>query len=223
MNGVKNAKVSVVEIDSSVNEIKSQKTDNVSNYHSAEFEDNKIRFWNYYSVGKGILVEKKFCENVDSNYNSMPCEHKKRRLDRMRNDNVLYCPISDCVKTFLSEEALKNHMLLNNHSYSLTGLDQVKQIYISHVTNSSELNCSFQDNLSVNTESNNTFIMVWALLKSLFSRFNYHQQKYMYNVFIEGETTGKKAAPEKVALEMKTLELMGKSISLLKNTYMQHK
>ena len=114
-------------------------------------------------------------------------------------------------------------MLLNNHSYSLTGLDQVKQIYISHVTNSSELNCSFQDNLSVNTESNNTFIMVWALLKSLFSRFNYHQQKYMYNVFIEGETTGKKAAPEKVALEMKTLELMGKSISLLKNTYMQHK
>ena len=45
----------------------------------------------------------------------------------MRNDNVLY-PISDCVKTFLSEEVLKNHMLLNNHSYSLTGLDQVKQI-----------------------------------------------------------------------------------------------
>ena len=57
----------------------------------------------------------------------MPCEHKKPRLDHMRNDNVLY-PISDCVKTFLSEEVLKNHMLLNNHSYSLTGLDQVKQI-----------------------------------------------------------------------------------------------
>ena len=56
----------------------------------------------------------------------------------MRNDNILYCPISDCVKTFMSEAALENHMLLNNHSYSLTGLDQVKQI----VTNSSELNCS---------------------------------------------------------------------------------
>ena len=56
----------------------------------------------------------------------------------MRNDNILYCPISDWVKTFMSEAALENHMLLNNHSYSLTGLDQVKQI----VTNSSELNCS---------------------------------------------------------------------------------
>ena len=60
MNGVKNAKVSLVEIDLSVNEIKSQKIDN-SNYHSAEFEDNKICFWNYYSVGKGIIVKQKMC------------------------------------------------------------------------------------------------------------------------------------------------------------------
>ena len=70
------------------------------------------------------------------------------------------------------------------------------------------MNCSFQDNLSVHTESNNTFIMVWALPKSLFSRFNYHQQKYMYNLFIEGETIGKKA-PKKVALEMKNLRTDG--------------
>ena len=77
----------------------------------------------------------------------------------MRNENILYCPISDCVKTILNEAASENHMLLNNHSFSLTGLDQVKQIYINHVINSSELNCSFQDNLTVNTESNNTFIM----------------------------------------------------------------
>ena len=69
----------------------------------------------------------------------------------MRNDSILYCHTSDCVKTFLSEAALENHMLLNKHSYSLTGLDQVKQICINRVTNASELNCSFQDNLSVNT------------------------------------------------------------------------
>ena len=58
------------------------------------------------------------------------------------------------MKTFLSEAVLENHMLLNNHGYSLIGLDQVNQIYISHVTNSSELNSSFQNNISVNTESN---------------------------------------------------------------------
>ena len=78
-------------IDLSVNEIKSQKTDN-SNYHSAEFEENKIGFWNYYSVGKGIIVKQKCVEftsslnvlsrfeKVGSNYNSTPCEHKKPRL-----------------------------------------------------------------------------------------------------------------------------------------------
>ena len=88
---------------------------------------------------------------------------EKNRFDHMRNDNILYCPISDCVKTFLSEAALENHMLLNNHNYSLTDLDQVKQVYISYVTNGIELSWSFQDNLSVNIELNNTFIVDWAL------------------------------------------------------------
>ena len=174
LNGVKNAKVSIVEIDSSVYEINPQKFFN-SNYHSIQFENDKILFWNHYSVGKGIVVEKKCVEftsglnvlsrfeKVGSNYNSTPCEHKKPRLDCMRNGNIFYCPISDCVKTFLSKAVLENHMSLNNQSYSLTGLDHVKQIYINHVTNSSELDCSFQESLSVNTESNNIFIMGWTL------------------------------------------------------------
>ena len=100
-------------------------------------------------------------------------------------------------------------MLLKNQSYSLSALDQVKQIYINHVNNGSELNCSFQDSLSVNTESNNTFLMGSALPKRLFSRFNYHQQKYNYDLFIEGETTGKNTASEKVPLEMKNLKIDG--------------
>ena len=88
INGVKNAKVSIAGIDSSVNEIKTQKID-ISNFHSAEFEDNKICLWNYFSVGKGTVIEKKPaeftpCLNVvsrfdkaSSYYNSTPCEHKK--------------------------------------------------------------------------------------------------------------------------------------------------
>ena len=44
----------------------------------------------------------------------------------MRNNNILCCPISDCVKIFPSEAALENHMLLNKYIESLTGLDQVK-------------------------------------------------------------------------------------------------
>ena len=102
MNWVKNAKVSVVEIDSSVNEIKSQKNYNISNYHSAGNYD----CWERYSCWKEmcwIYLWFKRCkrfEKVGSNYNGTPCEHKKPRLDCMSNDNILYCPISDCVKPF---------------------------------------------------------------------------------------------------------------------------
>ena len=73
----------------------------------------------------GLNVLRKF-EKLGSSYNSTPCKNKKTRLDRMRNNKILYCPISDCVKIFLSEAALENHMLLNKYIESLTGLDQVK-------------------------------------------------------------------------------------------------
>ena len=39
--------------------------------------------------------------------------------------------------------------------------------------------------------------MGWTLPKRRFSRFNYHQQKYIYDIFIEAETTGKKAILKK--------------------------
>ena len=53
--------------------------------------------------------------------------------------------------------------------------------------------------------------MGWALPKRRFSRFNHHKQKYIYDLFIEGETTGKKAAPKKNALEMKNLRIDGEN------------
>ena len=67
-----------------------------------------------------------------------------------------------------------------------------------YITNGSEINCSFQDNLSVYIESNNTFTMCWTLPKRRFSRFNYRQQKHIYDLLIEGETTGKKLLLKKL-------------------------
>ena len=100
-------------------------------------------------------------------------------------------------------------MLINNHSYSLKGLEEGNQIYTNRVTSGSELNCSFQDNLSVIIESDNTVTIGWALPKRRFSRFNYCQQKYIYDLYIGGETTGKKVALEKLALEMENLRTDG--------------
>ena len=51
-------------------------------------------------ISLGLNVVSRF-EKAGSNYNSTPCEHKKPRLDCIRNYKILYCPTSDCVKTFL--------------------------------------------------------------------------------------------------------------------------
>ena len=58
MKGVKTSKVPVVEIDSLQNELKAQNGENISHYHSVEFQGSKIRFLNYYySVGNSIYLD----------------------------------------------------------------------------------------------------------------------------------------------------------------------
>ena len=112
MRGVKNSKVSVIETDSSQNELETQSIENISHYHSVEFQDNTIRFWNYYQVGSGIPVDIKTVkfvsglhvlsspEKTNSNSSVKPTSSKKLRLDRMRNDKIFYSATNDCVKTF---------------------------------------------------------------------------------------------------------------------------
>ena len=46
-----------------------------------------------------------------------------------------------------------------------------------------------------------------SLKEVFFSKCNFCQQKYIYDLFIEEETTGKKAAPKKVAFEIKNLRI----------------
>ena len=104
MNWVKNAKVSVVEIDSSVNEIKSQKNYNISNYHSAG---------NYDSVGKGIVVEKK-CVEFTSGLNVVTDLKKLAQIIMVHHVNtknpdliawvmIIFCTVLSVIVWNLSE------------------------------------------------------------------------------------------------------------------------
>ena len=47
--------------------------------------------------------------------------------------------------------------------------------------------------------------MGWALPQKSFTRFSFCQLKYIYDLFIQGETTGRKATPEKVFNDVKNL------------------
>ena len=161
MRGVKNSKVSVIEIDSSQNELETQSIENISHYHSVEFQDNTIRFWNYYQVGSGIPVDinpVKFVsglhvlssfEKNNSNSSIKPSSSQKLCLDRMRNDKIFYCPTNDCVKTFSNSKSLEG-ISTRKHVYNLKGIDQVKQMYIHHITKSDFNKFNHNDSITSN-------------------------------------------------------------------------
>ena len=127
--------------------MKAQNVENISHYHSVEFQGSKIRFGNYYSVGNGISVDIKppkcisglevltSFEKTETSFIT-PSRSKKPLLARMRNDQILYYPTNDCVKTFLNSKSLKEHISMREHVYWLKGIDQVNQTYINDITNS---------------------------------------------------------------------------------------
>ena len=51
--------------------------------------------------------------------------------------------------------------------------------------------------------------MDWALPQKPFTRFSFPQLKYIHDLFIQGETTDRKATPEKVFNGMKMLRING--------------
>ena len=53
----------------------------------------------------------------------------------------------------------------------------------------------------------NSFPMGWALPHKRFTRFSFHQLKYIYDLLIQGETSGHKATLKKVFNDMKNLRI----------------
>ena len=95
---------------------------------------------------------------------------------------------------------------MGKHVYNLKGIDQVKQMYIHHITNSDFNKFNNNDSIISNI-SDNRFPMGWVLPQKHFTRFSFCQLKYIYDLFIKGETTGCKATPEKVFSDMKNLRI----------------
>ena len=95
---------------------------------------------------------------------------------------------------------------MGKHVYNLKGIGQVKQMYICHITNSDFNKFNNNDSITSNI-SDNSFPMGWALPQKCFTRFSFCQLKYIYDLFIQGETTGCKATPEKVFNDMKNCRI----------------
>ena len=53
--GMKNTKIGLVEIDSSKSILKGKTIPDISQFHSVEFFEDGMRFWQYFDVGEGMF------------------------------------------------------------------------------------------------------------------------------------------------------------------------
>ena len=132
MGGVKCSKVSIVEVHNKHTSLLCNKIENISNYHSIQFEDKVMRLWNYYEIGEGkpipygetdfksglnILCEFKSANQISTDQTP---NAKNPRLDRSRNE-ILICTEPHCIKTFLGEKELEDHLTAGEHCNRLKG------------------------------------------------------------------------------------------------------
>ena len=194
MNGVRNAKVSVVSVDESLNSVDAQTIDGISKYHSAEFYEDHVKLWNFYNIGagknvkmksvtfnSGLTVESPF-EGAATVLATRKQPSKKARLDRVRNDDVRMCYKINCVRTFANDDDLETHMLIGDHTYDLQGMDCIKQLYISHVSSNQPSTSRGPEIIDASAEYLKYFVMGWALPRRKFKRFSENVHKFMIEV-----------------------------------------
>ena len=231
MGGVKNAKVAVVTINDSINHVNAQSIENISNYHSAEFQDDKIKFWNFFEIGLGKEVSMKEVDfksglKVISDFDDATINtcyetpKKKPRLDRVRNDEVKVCSEPNCVKSFMCNVDLEQHQIKGDHTYNLTGMDNVKQLYIGHVVSNAASSSSSSTDVLSSSNFSAYFVKGWALPKRKHTRFTFKQLKYVYDAFMLGENTGQKSTPEDIVMKMRCLRANNKK-HFMSNEYLR--
>ena len=139
---LKNTKVSVVAIDTTITSLQCQKTAQITQYHSIKFTTNKLTFWRYYEIGKGVTkplesvhfksglsVIKSFAQ-TDQNIIGKVIKSTKQRKDR-QFCSLFFCTEGNCKENFETEEMLESHLLQGKHTEvtAISGMDKAKSIF----------------------------------------------------------------------------------------------
>lgn len=223
--GVKNAEVSVVEIDKMSTSIDGPKIKNISNFHSIEFNETSMTMWRYFNIGKGIKqpynkLEVKLTietllpySNTESSTVKRIESKKKKRSDRQLC-SLRFCPDSNCTCSFETDADLEEHILSGKHVFPalLSSMDKVRSSFVEKMKLTSELHTPSAGSSSQVLEDHNIEdkdcmslfkSMGWALpVRSTF-RFSKEQKSLLYFYFMQGENSGKKMSPEQVHMKLR--------------------
>ena len=220
--GMSNAKAGVIEIDSGKSTLSGQEISGINSYHSAEFFENEMKLYRYYGIGSGRSVKyaaAKFNPEYTVKHDfDITSSHSKTKVTATKKSNtaLFFCPEPSCTEYFHCEKEYEKHILGESHtSVSLnSSLDNVKASFVkkmkvsstSHQVAATKLNISDMS-LSAAVKSVPLFAEVttqgWAIPTVSTFRYSYPQKKFLYDIFMDGQISGKKSSPDEVELSVR--------------------
>ncbi|GBM99748.1 hypothetical protein AVEN_106632-1 [Araneus ventricosus] len=140
MGGVRNSKVSVIEINNSNTHYTFQIIQNISTYHSAEATDTGLKVWQYFGIDPGKDISLNEEAVLSSGYNvlsefSSSQQHtlntafsvkpKRPRLDREYAANY-FCSDQNCMSSFHTDSNFSNIITVDNITMKKLSLLMIK-------------------------------------------------------------------------------------------------
>ena len=221
--GLSNSKVGVLEIDSSQSIMSGQDISGINSYHSAEFNDDNMKLFRYYGIGAGKVIKYKDAKFVPSytpkrEFSVASNCGKKKTSKRLNNKTLLFCRDASCQSTFDTIKELEEHMLTESHTSveEISSMDKVRSSYVKKMKASSAAHLVISST-TVNTSGLTTSHAIalialfaevtsqgWAIpFRSTF-RYTYEQKRFLYDIFMDGQTSGKKRSPEETVTSIRS-------------------
>ena len=223
--GIKNTKASVIEIDSENTKLNGISIPNISFYHSVSFHPTFMKMHRYYDIGPGNKVyysEKNLFlssynvtraftatqKNVAAVKSTLQTSSGKKKKIGVRK--AIFCQHSSCSDIFDSISDYEQHMLSGRHTITekRSSMDEARASFVekmkllSQTHSVSSTNGVKQTDITLSEAKAKVPLMVritergWGLPRRLKFRYSYKQKLLLYNVFMDGEKSGRKKSPD---------------------------
>ena len=219
--GVSNAKVSVLEIDSSESVLDGQEITGINSYHSIKFFDDHMKLYRYFEIGSGKIIkygQTGFtpCYSVKNDFVDT-CNSSQKKKKQSAKKLMHFCTNPSCTSVFENALQLEKHLLYGVHVLieERSSMDRFKSSFAKKMK-TSLLSHFVTSNTNVELHENDSKTAVkdahlfsefykqgWAIPKINYFRYSFDQKKFLYDIFMEGQRTGKKKSPEEVGVIMR--------------------
>ena len=180
-----------------------------------------MTLWRYYDIGEGLerpYNEVKFepsaellqpFQNTEVLSNNI-AQHTAKRSDRQLC-NLHFCPEYGCKDNFETELELECHVLSGKHSSvkKISTMDRIKESFSNRMKGTITSTPLQTSSIHFETSRSSKPIlqpfneMGWALPIRKKTRFTDKQKKLLYDIFIQGEESGKKNSPHQAHLQIR--------------------